>query len=175
MLLYHGSTLTVHNPVVSIGRPETDFGKGFYTTTSREQAEKWAHIRKDRENKKNREDNKGMEDDVADARAIVSVYEFDEALLDDPRFKTLLFDGATVEWLDFVVDNRRGRIKHDYDIIQGPVANDKLYATISLYENGILDARAAIEQLKTHVLFDQVSFHSRGACSGLRFVESFEV
>ena len=41
MLLYHGSVMTVRKPAVARGRLKTDFGKGFYTTTSREQAEKW--------------------------------------------------------------------------------------------------------------------------------------
>lgn len=163
MRLYHGSTMTVRKPVLSRGRSKTDFGKGFYTTTGREQAEKWAQIKKNRE---------GNNENI---RAIVSVYEFDETILNSERYNTMHFDGATVEWLDFVVGNRRGEFTHSFDIIMGPVANDKLYATISLYENGVLDAPAAIEQLKTHQLFDQLSFHSSKACSLVTFIESFEV
>lgn len=161
MLLYHGSTMAVRKPIISRGRPKTDFGKGFYTTTSREQAEKWANIKKYREGDH--------------AKGIVSVFEFDESLLNDETFKTRHFNGADTEWLDFVVGNRRGIINHDYDMIMGPVANDKLYATILLYENGILDANAAIEQLKTHQLFDQLSFHQQKGCNLLTFKESYEV
>ena len=161
MRLYHGSTMAVRKPLVSRGRVNTDFGKGFYTTTSQEQAEKWARIKKNRD------------EDVANARAVVSVYEFDESLFDN--FNTMFFDGATVEWLDFVVANRKGNKESEFDIIQGPVANDKLYATISLYESGVLDAAAAIEQLKTHTLFDQLSFHSQPACNLLKFVESYQL
>lgn len=163
MRLYHGSTMTVRKPAISRSRSKTDFGKGFYTTTSREQAEKWARIKKNREG------------DDENIRAVVSVFEFDERLLNNPRYNTRHFEGATVEWLDFVVSNRRGELLHDYDIIMGPVANDKLYATISLYENGVLDAAAAIEQLKTHQLFDQLSFHTASACALLSFVESYEI
>lgn len=162
MRLYHGSIMTVRKPVVSRGRAKTDFGKGFYTTTSREQAEKWARI------KKNREGHDGK-------RAVVSVFEFDERLLHDTRYKTMHFDGATAEWLDFVVGNRRGKTSHRYDLIMGPVANDTLYATIALYENGSLNATAAIEQLKNHQLFDQLSFHTPKACALLTFIESVEV
>ncbi len=161
MLLYHGSTMAVRKPIVSRGRGKTDFGKGFYTTTSREQAEKWAQIKRDR-----------MGDE---AHAIVSVFELDDAVLNKPAYHTRHFDGATAEWLDFVVGNRRGEIHHDYDLIMGPVANDKLYATITLYENNVLDANAAIEQLNTHQLFDQLSFHSTKACKLLTFVETFEL
>lgn len=161
MLLYHGSTMAVRKPIVSRGRGKTDFGKGFYTTTSREQAEKWAQIKRDR-----------MGDE---AHAIVSVFELDDAVLNNPAYHTRHFDGATAEWLDFVVGNRRGEVHHNFDLIMGPVANDKLYATITLYENGILDANAAIEQLKTHQLFDQLSFHTTKACKLLTFVETFEL
>lgn len=161
MLLYHGSTMAVRKPIVSRGRGKTDFGKGFYTTTSREQAEKWAQIKRDR-----------MDDE---AHAIVSVFELDDAVLNNPAYHTRHFDGATAEWLDFVVGNRRGEVHHNFDLIMGPVANDKLYATITLYENGILDANAAIEQLNTHQLFDQLSFHTAKACKLLTFVETFEL
>lgn len=161
MLLYHGSTMAVRKPIVSRGRSKTDFGKGFYTTTSREQAEKWAQIKRDR---------MGNE-----AHAIVSVFELDDAVLNNPAYRTRYFDGATAEWLDFVVGNRRGEVHHNFDLIMGPVANDKLYATITLYENGILDANAAIEQLNTHQLFDQLSFHTTKACKLLTFVETFEL
>lgn len=115
MRLYHGSIMAVRKPAISRGRSKTDFGKGFYTTTSREQAEKWAQIKKNRE---------GNNENI---RAIVSVYEFDETLLNSVRYHTMHFDGATVEWLDFVAGNRKGEITHDYDIIMGPVANDKLF------------------------------------------------
>lgn len=161
MLLYHGSTMAVRKPIVSRGRSKTDFGKGFYTTTSREQAEKWAQIKRDR-----------MGDE---AHAIVSVFELDDAVLNNPAYRTRYFDGATAEWLDFVVGNRRGEVHHNFDLIMGSVANDKLYATITLYENGILDANAAIEQLNTHQLFDQLSFHTTKACKLLTFVETFEL
>ena len=158
MLLYHGSTMAVRKPTVSRGRANTDFGKGFYTTTSREQAEKWARIKRDREG--------------GNARAVVSVFEIDDDILNGRSFNTMHFDGATKEWLDFVVGNRRGNTKHGFDLIMGPVANDKLYVTISLYENGVLDAESAIIQLNTHRLFDQLSFHSAKACKLLTFVKS---
>jgi hypothetical protein len=153
--------MAVRKPIVSRGRGKTDFGKGFYTTTSREQAEKWAQIKRDR-----------MGDE---AHAIVSVFELDDAVLNNPAYHTRHFDGATAEWLDFVVGNRRGEVHHNFDLIMGPVANDRLYATITLYENGILDANAAIEQLNTHQLFDQLSFHTTKACKLLTFVETFEL
>ena len=158
MILYHGSTVEIHDIDLNKSARGKDFGKGFYTTTSREQAEKWARIKRDREG--------------GNARAVVSVFEIDDDILNGRSFNTMHFDGATKEWLDFVVGNRRGNTKHGFDLIMGPVANDKLYVTISLYENGVLDAESAIIQLNTHQLFDQLSFHSTRACKLLTFVKS---
>ena len=160
MKLYHGSIVSVKNPSLRQGRPNTDYGKGFYTTVDFDQAARWARIRRDR---------------AGDGNAVVSVYEVDDMLLQKEDFRIMEYNGATKEWLDFVVANRRYAPLHDYDIVLGPVANDNLYATISLYENGELSAEAAVVQLKTHVLFNQVSFHTEKVLAQLRFVESIMV
>lgn len=160
MKLYHGSVVTVKNPSIRQGRSNTDFGKGFYTTIDFEQAARWARIRRER---------------AGGGTAIVSVYSVDDEILQRDDLHIMAYNGATVEWLDFVVANRRNVPLHNYDIVLGPVANDNLYATISLYENGELSAEAAIVQLKTHVLFNQVSFHTSAAISHLRFEEAQEV
>lgn len=157
MKLYHGSIVSVKNPNLRQGRPNTDYGKGFYTTVDFDQAVRWARIRRDR---------------VGGGKAVVSVYEVDDDILQKKDFRIMEYNGATKEWLDFVVANRRYAALHDYDIVLGPVANDNLYATISLYENGELSAEAAVVQLKTHILFNQVSFHTERALSQLNFVES---
>ena len=160
MKLYHGSIVTVRKPNLRQGRPNTDYGKGFYTTVDFDQAARWAHIRRNR---------------AGEGQAIVSVYEVDDDLLNADDLNVMEYAGASKEWLDFVVANRRFAPLHDYDVVLGPVANDNLYATISLYENGELSAEAAVVQLKTHVLFNQVSFHTDKALSQLRFVEAIVV
>ena len=160
MNLYHGSTVMVRRPSLRSGRANTDFGKGFYTTTDYEQAARWARIRRER---------------AGEGDAVVSVYEVDDDLLQQGDLHIMEYNGATEEWLNFVVNNRRKAPLHDYDIVLGPVANDNLYATISLYENGQLSVEAAIVQLKTHVLYNQVSFHTNKALSQIRFVESKKV
>ena len=157
MKLYHGSIVSVKNPNLRQGRPNTDYGKGFYTTVGFDQAVRWARIRRDR---------------AGGGKAVVSVYEVDDDILQKKDLRIMEYNGATKEWLDFVVANRRYAPLHDYDIVLGPVANDNLYATISLYENGELSAEAAVVQLKPHILFNQVSFHTERALSQLNFVES---
>lgn len=160
MKLYHGSIVTVRKPNLRQGRANTDYGKGFYTTIDFEQAARWARIRRDR---------------AGEGNAVVSIYEIEDNLLNVGALKVMEYNGATKDWLDFVVANRRYAQLHDYDIVLGPVANDNLYATISLYENGELSAEAAVVQLKTHVLFNQVSFHTDKSLSQLRFVDSIIV
>lgn len=159
MKLYHGSLVTVKKPSVLKGRNTVDFGKGFYTTTSFEQAQKWADLKRKRS---------GV------SRAVVSVYEAPDDLLNG-RYATLNFTGPTKDWLDFVVKNRKGQGDGHYDLTMGPVANDQLYATIRLYEQGVVTADAAIEMLKAHVLFDQLAFHNQVAADELVFVEAVEV
>ncbi|WP_075557810.1 DUF3990 domain-containing protein [Parabacteroides timonensis] len=162
MKLYHGSINAVKKPSLSRGRKNTDFGKGFYTTTSYEQARKWSIIKRNRE----------VEPDKT--KAVVSVYEVDDNIL-SKDYRIRRFNGATLEWLEFVIGNRKGNKTELFDMVMGPVANDKLYATLLLYEQGTLTADATIEQLKTHALFDQLSFHSTEALKELRFLFSEEV
>ena len=71
MKLYHGSTVVVKQPNIRIGRKNTDFGKGFYTTTDFDQAARWARIRSRR---------------AGSEVAIVSVYEIDDNILQNKDF-----------------------------------------------------------------------------------------
>lgn len=157
--LFHGSTVAVRKPSLRPGRPNADFGKGFYTTSNYEQAVRWAHIKQEREESR---------------RAIVSVYEFDETLLDREDVNIRRFIGADESWLYFVTDCRKSR-RHDYDLVQGPVANDKVFTTVNLFESGVLSANAAILQLKAYKTYDQLSFHTQKVIESLKYIESFEV
>jgi hypothetical protein len=161
MKLFHGTvSRDAEQPDLSKCRQKTDFGKGFYTTTNFEQAKKWAILKKKRFKTKH---------------AYVSEYEIDDSVLKSEKYILKYFSGATREWLEFVVSNRKGNTTHPYDFVMGPIANDSLYATLLLYEQGILTAEATIEQLKTHTLFDQLSFHSDKAIQTIRFEKTTEV
>lgn len=159
MRLYHGSIVAVRKPSLRPGRSNADFGKGFYTTTNLEQAGRWAHIKQEREEAEH---------------AIVSVYEFDESILDNQDLSIRRFTGADEPWLFFVTDCRKSR-PHKYDLVQGPVANDKVFTTVSLFESGVMSAEAAILQLKAYKTYDQLSFHSYNVIDKLVFVESIDV
>ena len=159
MLVYHGSNVEVRKPSLLKSRKKTDFGRGFYTTTQKEQAEHWTSIKIDR---------------AKTGRRIVSVFEVDDALLTNPELKIREFHGPDEAWLNFVVDSRKG-VVHDYDIVFGPVANDKVFTVVNLYESGVLDAPAAIAELKAYKTYNQLSFHTPRVLQALKFVKSYIV
>lgn len=160
MKVYHGAIQQVRKPIVEKGRPSTDFGKGFYTTTNFEQAKNWALIKQ----RNSREDTK----------AIVNIYEVDDELLKNTTFDVRTFNAPDEEWLNFVVGCRKGEL-HQHEIVFGPVANDKIYVTIAQYENHLLDLDATIARLKINEVYNQISFHSETALSELLFIEHLEV
>ena len=104
----------------------------------------------------------------------VNVYELDEDLV--KSLKTLLFESPTEDWLDFVMSNRTNKdFNHDFDIVYGPVANDKVYAAFALYEGGIIDKQNLISELKAYKLVDQYLFHTDKALKAIKFIEAKEV
>lgn len=160
MILYHGSTDLVCMPEIRVGALFLDFGIGFYTTTSYEQAERWAKIKMRRKNV---------------SSGFVSVYEFDlenaEKSLDIKRFTT-----ADTEWLNFVVNNRNGMpATESADIHIGPVADDSVYQSIRLFETGAYDAEYTVRRLKTEVLHDQWTLHTEKSLEYLHFIEAKEI
>ncbi len=159
MRLYHGSNVVVRKPSLRLGRKNTDFGKGFYTTTNAAQAEHWTTIKNDR---------------AKTHKKIVSVFEVDDSLFTNPELKIRAFNGPDEAWLNFVVDSRKG-VKHEYDLVFGPVANDTVFTVVNLYESGILDAATAVTRLKVYKTYDQLSFNTVKVIKALRFVESYEV
>ena len=159
MKLYHGSLEIVEKPVVRQSNRTLDYGQGFYTTTSEQQAEDWVKRRL-------------KESDAM--RGYVNVYEYDK--LNCSSLNCLMFDAPTEEWVDFVMRNRTERgFTHDYDIVYGPVANDRVYAAFALYEGGLLDKQNLITELKTYKLVDQFFFHTETALQALKFFEAKEM
>jgi len=104
----------------------------------------------------------------------VNVYEWDES--SKFRLNYLHYSEPNEEWVDFVYNNRTNRdFQHDYDIVYGPVANDRVYAAFALYEQGFLNKEALIMELKAYKLVDQLLFHTAAALESLTFIESKEV
>ena len=155
MILYHGSNVEVKEPILLKVQRELDFGKGFYTTSDMEQAARWA----ERTAKRRGESN-----------AFVTVYEVKDDELKNIRL--LSFDSPNVEWLNFVVKNRKGEyIAGDWDIISGPVADDQTAQVIDLYLEGAYDEEEAIRRFLTQRLKDQYAFKTDEALKLLIFKE----
>lgn len=154
--VYHGSIDEVVNPEIRQPNRSLDYGAGFYTTTSYEQAKRWVERRmKD----------KGV------AVGYVNIYELDEKLV--KNMKSLFFEKPTEEWVSFVMRNRTERnFVHDYDVVYGPVADDSVYTQFALYEGGIISLPTLIHELKTYKLVDQYLFHTEKALLAIKFIES---
>lgn len=159
MKLYHGSLEIVDHPEIRKVVRTLDYGDGFYATTSFQQAEAWVR-RRAKEN--------------GSVKGYVNVYEFDFSSL--RKLNSLLFAKPSDEWVDFVMANRtQNGFTHSYDIVYGPVANDRVYAAFALYEGGVLGKASLIRELKTYKLVDQYLFHTEEALRYLSFIEAKEV
>lgn len=159
MILYHGSLERITSPEIREPNRTLDYGAGFYATTSFEQAEEWVRRR--------------MKEAMAD-KGYVNEYALDLELL--RHLNCLLFESPTEEWLDFVMKNRTERgFSHDYDVVYGPVANDKVYAAFALYEGGLLSKQNLVAELKAYTLVDQYLFHTPKALEAISFIKAKEI
>ena len=159
MKLYHGSLEIVQKPEIRKANRTLDFGSGFYTTTSFEQAEAWVKRRMD---------------EAQFGKGYVNVYDIPE--MSPSILRQLVFTSPTEEWVDFVMRNRTEKgFVHDYDIVYGPVANDRAYAAFALFEGGLLNKQDLIKELKAYKLVDQYLFHTEAALQALTFTEAKEV
>ena len=155
MIIYHGSNVVVSEPKLIQQNRFLDFGFGFYTTTNKTQAIGFA----DKVTKRRKEGAKA-----------VSIYELDEEKAFN-ECSVLQFENANEAWLDFVSENRAGNYKGEtYDFIFGPVANDDVYTTFTLYTAGVLTKEQTLEALKIKKLYNQLVLTSRKALSYLKFI-----
>lgn len=157
MLLYHGSNLTVEEPRLMEQTRGLDFGAGFYLTSRVKQAGEFS-------------------EDITHRRKqgipTVSVYEFDE-IAAEKTLDIAVFPEPNAEWLEFVRDNRLKIYSgKKYDIIVGPVANDRVYLALQALIIGELSIEAALVVLKPYKLFDQYCLATEKALLMLKFVKS---
>ncbi len=158
MLVYHGG----RTPVIEIDlqrcRPYTDFGRGFYVTKYKVHAENWARRFK-------KQNNNGF----------VTTFNYIESQFSDYICKIKKFDGYTNEWLDFIVNNRNEEIieqAHGYDIVEGPVANDKVQNRLYNYLRGEITKEAFLKELKYHEDTHQICFCTLASFQALKRIEN---
>jgi len=159
MIVYHGSTLEIKNPDTSKSKKYLDFGAGFYVTTLKNQAEKWALRKKTFSNKT--------------CKAIVNIYEIDD--LTDCKY--LKFDSYNKNWLEFISKCRKGEdIYKNYDIVEGAVADDDVFKSVDMFFKGIWNVERTLEELKFYKESNQICFVNQNVLnSKLHFKESYEV
>ncbi len=150
MILYHGSYIEICNPDLLHSRANVDFGAGFYVTPIYEQASKWITRYK-----------------RAGKDGIISKYFFDENNKSD--LKVLEFDSYSEEWLDFILSCRREKDASDFDLVIGGVANDKVFNTVELYFDGLIDKKEAIKRLRFEKPNLQICFRTEKALELLHF------
>ncbi|MCM1143925.1 MAG: DUF3990 domain-containing protein [Blautia sp.] len=157
MIVYHGATEIVEKPDVKHSYRSLDFGMGFYVTTVREQAERWARRKAAILGKE---------------KAVVNIYQMDD---DTSNFLVKLFDEDLNEWIDFVCKCRDGEKDYlEYDLISGKVANDKVFRVVDMYHTGIWDKERALKEIKVYPSYDQIAFISQKAIDKLLAFEAYE-
>ena len=156
MKVYHGSYAEIKAPDLAHSRKNVDLGRGFYVTPIYEQAEKWSR-------KFMRKNESG----------VVSLYDFNEQALS--ALKTLRFESYSESWLNFILTCRSGNDKSDYDLVIGGVANDKVFNTVELYFDGLIDKAEALKRLKFEKPNLQLCFRSEKALEFLKFERSVKL
>lgn len=159
MIVYHGSNCVVDQPDIAHSFRNLDFGKGFYVTTNRQQAERWARRKADFQK---------------DSKAFLNIYEMRGA---GNEFNVLDFGEELDNWIDFVCQCRDGGLQYlQYDIIIGKVANDKVFRVVDMYHSGIWDKERALKEIKVYPTYDQIAFINNKAISTvLQFLKFEEV
>ena len=133
--LYHGSTLNIEHIDLTKSRPNKDFGQGFYLSADYQQAWRMGEFKALTEG----------------GTAVMNTYLFDESLMNFGDLKVLTFDGYTRKWAEFIFLNRNNKTTepaHDYDIVYGPIANDRVGLQISKYDAGDITLEQLLENLK---------------------------
>ena len=150
MIVYHGSKMIVESPEIRIAKYNKDFYFGFYCTLLPEQAIRWA----------TRFDGTGYLNEY--------LYTSNEHL------NVKIFPEMTEEWLDFIVSCRLGH-SHNYDIVEGPMADDTIFNYVQNFVDGKISREAFWALAKFKKPTHQISFHTARALTALSFVKGSEV
>ena len=146
-IIYHGSNMKVEIPKIMINGYYKDFGYGFYCTNLKKQAIRWAMTKK--------------------GDSVINTYSYQRN--ENLQIKT--FEEMTEEWLDFIVACRSGQ-SHDYDIVEGPMADDTIYNYVQNFIDGKISRAAFWELVKFNHPTHQISFHTISALDTLQYVGS---
>ena len=162
-ILYHGAVSSIPEPLAHVGRPDLDFGPGFYVTNDRDQAIKWANTKAGRKRS---------------LKPVLNIYRFDqERFLADGDYAMKIFPEYNVEWLDFIAYSRKGQQPwKGLDWIEGGIANDGVISTVDSYIDGRMTPEMAMGELIKEDLRHQVCILNQEIIDRyLSFIESIEI
>lgn len=148
MKIYHGSSVEVPVPQIKVAGFYKDFGFGFYCTQLEKQARRWAVTKR--------------------TRHIVNVYEYRA----DESLRVKCFETMTEEWLDFIVACRKG-ISHDYDIVEGPMADDAIWDYVEDLMSGRITREAFWVLAKFKYPTHQIVFCTENALHTLTYLDHY--
>ena len=150
MKIYYSSNVIVNKPKIITDGFYKDFGYGFYCTNFEKQAKRWALAKKNKH--------------------VVNVYSYTE----NKNLNCLIFKQMSDEWLDFVVSSRQGE-RHDYDIVEGPMADDTIWNYVDDFVRGMISRTAFWELVKFKYPTHQVVFCTEAALKCLEYARSYEL
>lgn len=132
MILYHGSNSYIEEIDLSKSKPNKDFGKGFYLSDDKTQAEQMAKF-------------KAL---TLGGKPTVTTFEVDDNILSNTNLRVKCFSEYSQDWADFVFANREGNKSDTYDIVYGPIANDKIGLQMRKLKDGNIDKAEFLNRLK---------------------------
>ena len=153
MIQYHGSYIKIETPDIKHSRKNVDFGKGFYVTPIYDQALKWSLKFKKR-----------------GSDGYITSFSFNEKYKNN--LNVLEFDSYSESWLDFILKCRAGKDTSSYDLVIGGVANDKVFNTVELFFDGLIDKEEAIKRLRFEKPNLQLCFRTVTSISLLNFIKA---
>ena len=125
MILYHGTNEVFDKIDLKKSKPNKDFGRGFYLSPTYSQAMEMA---------------KTKVEQLESGAPVVMLFEVDEDRMN--KLNILRFESYSEDWARFILLNRkndRNEQVHDYDVVFGPIANDRVGVQLWKYENHTID------------------------------------
>ncbi|WP_462349633.1 DUF3990 domain-containing protein [Holdemanella biformis] len=147
---YQGDNKVLDEPKIYLDGSYKDFGYGFYCTNFEKQAKRLALTKKNKH--------------------VVNVYSYTE----NKNLNCLIFKEMSDEWLDFVVSSRQGE-RHDYDIVEGPMADDAIWNYVDDFVRGLISRTAFWELVKFKYPTHQIVFCTEAALKCLEYAMSYEL
>jgi len=162
MKVYHGSYIEIEKIELAKCLPQKDFGQGFYVTKFKHHAENWARVIGKKHN----------------TQGFVTEFDYTESPFAQRICQIKHFDDYNEEWLDFVVANRQNEEEkaiHDFDIVEGPVADDKVQNRIRDYLNGEISKQEFLKELIYHEKTHQICFCTKVSLQLLKNTDKIRV